>query len=1276
MRSLKSLLVVLVVILAVSAAPAWLRAQTASTGAVIGTVADPTGAVVPGAELKLENAATGTAYTATTNAAGQYSFYSVAPGTYKLTAAMQGFRTAVVSDLKVEVAKSHIVDVALELGELAQVVEVTAGAGVELQTTDATVGSVVGGEALLRLPTANRSVSSLLMIQPLTAPGRGVSNVEGGNVAGARSDQTVFMIDGGDATSNTEGGGGYNTGFEGVPEPMIPVPVDSIEEFRVSTTNPNATFGRSQGGQVSMTTKRGTNSIHGSVYWYHQNDNFNANSWTNNRTGVEEPELKDNRYGFSVGGPIIKDKTYLFGNYEGRRFPRSTIINRLVPTATMRQGILRFQDDAGGIISYDLAMSTACGPTNSDACDPRALGISPVVQTLWNSLPTGNDLSAGDGLNTIGFRFPVSSTLDTDFAVARLDQVINDKWTAFASFRYSRTDVPGTQQVDMINQVATRQNPLEPRFAVAGLNGQITPNLTSETRFSWLRHWWEWQTTPPSPQVAGTAAALQLAGEPGLVDEPINIDTQRARARVWNGKDTNITQNLTLAKGAHTLQFGGSYRRQDLFHFRTDKVTGGLTTAPIYWLERGSFTLVPPTNRPPTCGVGGVGSSNCIADGDEGSWDDLYNASLGIMDRAAQIGTRDGDLNPLPLGTNIVEDVLVEAFEGFFQDIWRASPSLTLTLGLTYQIQMPPEEAKGRQMMQVFADTGEPIFLDNYFEQRASAARAGQIYNPTIAYSPVGATSMTRPFRIDYGAISPRLSAAWNPSYDNPFFGNRKTVIRGGYAVTYTRMNGVGLVMTPALGVGLAEVLTCGAPGISGTCGAGGDPATNFRIGVDGSSVSIPAPGPAQIPFPVSAPFGEIRSFTLDPNLSLGRSHSLDLTWQRELPGNLILEFGYVGRLGKNLTQGADLNAMPRFFLDLASGQTLAQAWDVTATELRDGVDPAAVSPQPWFENQFGAGGTATFAADCTSDIVAGFLGDAFLFCGDFLGPAAFENNQVLINSFTTDGGKSWYHAGFISLRKRWSQGLTFEVNYTRAKSIDTLGYNQEYIIGASSPFDIDVDKRLSFWDHAHTLNSYWLWELPIGRGRALSIDSAAADKIVGGWYVSGIYTATSGAPQCVGGAGNFGGFLGETCAQPLSNFSTGGKGVHSGVTGSGNVGTIGDPATGGSGLNLFSDPEAVFNGLRRPLLSQDTRAGNEAIRGLSRWNVDLQVGKKTAITENVRIVFSFDLLNVFNHVELEDPCFFGCGGNLTLSNPRNFGVLTTQFAEPRTIQFGFRIEF
>ncbi|MFN2517406.1 MAG: hypothetical protein ABR556_14445, partial [Pyrinomonadaceae bacterium] len=177
--------------------------------------------------------------------------------------------------------------------------------------------------------------------------------------------------------------------------------------------------------------------LHGSAYWYHQNDNLNANTFTRNRLGQINPELKDNRYGFTLGGPIIKDKTFIFGHYEGRRFPQTGERVRYVPTDTLRQGILRFRDAAGNIVSYNLATSTQCA---GGVCDPRGVGISPVIRSIYNLMPVGNDTSVGDGLNTIGFRTTIPFTLKEEFVVGRIDHNISKNWQFMTSYRYGHTD--------------------------------------------------------------------------------------------------------------------------------------------------------------------------------------------------------------------------------------------------------------------------------------------------------------------------------------------------------------------------------------------------------------------------------------------------------------------------------------------------------------------------------------------------------------------------------------------------------------------------------------------------------------------------------------------------------------------------------------------------------------------------------------------------------------------------------------------------------------------
>jgi hypothetical protein len=256
-------------------------AQTSTTGIVLGTVSDPSGAAIADAAVVLRSTATNNLTTQTTNGAGQYTFVNVVPGTYEITVKKDGFRTSTVTALTVDVAKSYSVDVRLEIGAVTDSVVVSTEARVELQTTDAQVGDVIGGTTLSRLPTLTRDASELLTLQPGTTPydtpANGGFGNNGGTVAGARSDQNSISMDGIDITDNTVGGGATAVNF-------IPTGVESLEEFRVGVSNANSDFNRSSGGNITLISKSGTNAIHGDGYWFHQSDGYNANSWDLNHT--------------------------------------------------------------------------------------------------------------------------------------------------------------------------------------------------------------------------------------------------------------------------------------------------------------------------------------------------------------------------------------------------------------------------------------------------------------------------------------------------------------------------------------------------------------------------------------------------------------------------------------------------------------------------------------------------------------------------------------------------------------------------------------------------------------------------------------------------------------------------------------------------------------------------------------------------------------------------------------------------------------------------------
>lgn len=1262
--------------------------QTAATATVSGVVSDASEAVVPGAKVVLLDKATGLARTQETSSTGQYIFANVLPGNDTITVTMKGFIQAEVQ-LSVEIAKSYNINVTLKVGAATEVVEVTAGAGAELQTFDATVGNVVQGEEMVRLPNVNRSAMVYYDLQPLVAPTYrtgGINQVNSqATVAGSRSDQTTFTVDGIDATDNLIGGGVKPDSANVVDSP-VPLTSDSVQEFGVGTTNSNASYGRGEGGQFTFITKRGTNALHGALYEYLQNNDLNANTWDRNRVGIPNPKLEDNRFGGAVGGPIWKNHTFIFGNYEGRRFPQSSTISRIVPTDALRAGTLRFRDASGIVRDYPLATSTSCGSGNTSACDPRGLGLNPVVSALWSHLPKGNDSTVGDGLNTIGFRSTVSTPSSSNYGIGRLDHYFTDNWHFMGSVRYSeatsllnsQVDLGGLLKGDTLGQpAALHGESAQPHYFVAGLTGQIKPTLTNDLRFGYLRDWWWFPGVLPFPQVPGIAGAMEVAGgasaSGGLLDGPVDMNTLVARTQGANAKSYQIRDDLSWNKRHHLFQFGGDFRRITTYHYRNDKVIGSITALDIELDAAGAVTI-PAENRPPDCSV--TVTTFCLAAGDATRWNRLFAGTTGMIDNTNVLVTRDRNLNPLPLGSPLEANTYQNAVDFYFSDAWRIRPSLTITGGLNYQIQFAPVDSLGRTAFMIDDATGQTLTSTDYLNSARQAALQGNIYNPALAWLPSTKTSQKAVFNTDYGNVGPRIAAAWTPPFKNSlwehlFGGKGGSVFRAGYSITYDRMNTVWSVLEPMLGPTFAQTLNCRGPVIGGSCANSSNPTDAYRIGIDGPGI-VPAAPAVSSPLVVATPYGETFAYQPDPVIGTGHAHHIDFTIQRQLSSTMIVELGYVGTIARNMREVNDITSAPYFYKDKASGQTFAAAYDNVANQLRAGTLPSAVTPQPWFENQIGPGGTVTLATQDGSDFTAGLLRTLWQ-AMQFLLPQPITNLQVQRIWSGTDGGYSNYHAFFATLRKRPSKGLTFAFNYTLAKSLDDIGAVQNYPLEASSSFDHSIDYGPSFFDHRHVVTANWVYELPFGRGTRFSTGNQPLNKAIGGWYFSGIFKAASGLPltvaesnQAWGGGDTLG--LVVSGAIPI-NKPDFGNSVHSGVPGSGGVGIDGNPATGGSSLNIFADPQAVLADFRPIQVSKDGRSARGVLRGFPYWNFDLSLAKRTLVTERVAFLFSADFLNAFNHVVFNDP-------TLSMQDPASFGVISSQANNPRAIQFGLRLEF
>lgn len=1241
------------------------QTATATTGVVTGTISDSTGAVLPGVTVVLIDLNTNASRETVSTESGHYSFVSVLPGRYRMTASLQGFQQINISDLLVEVNKTSSFDLRLWVGSVTETVEVTAG-GVALQTHDSTIVNTLSEETVQRLPNPTRSLEAIQFNQPLAVPytaGADSNRTRAGSVAGARTDQNTYTLDGVDVSDNVVG----DNFLEALPSAVVPLPTESIEEFSAASTNANATFGRGSGAQFVVVTKRGTNRFRGSSYWYRQDDGLNANSWDRARLGQAKPPLEDNRGGFSVGGPLVRDKTFFFTNYEARRFPRTTQVQRTVPSDSLKAGILQFRDAVGNVNAYNLR-----------AIDPRGIGLNPVVASLWNLLPAGNDPSRGDGFNLIGFTAEADTSFNSDAVVLRLDHNFSGAWRLDGNYRFGSIREVGAAQADIGGLLpgntrgvptGTEDLPREPRFAAIGLNGQLTDRLLVDNRFSYVRAFLAFTRVSPFAQVTGTNVPLDVGG----VDEPVDVAIANARSQEANAHNYQFVSNSTWTRDKHTLLFGGSWRREYWYFLRNEQLAGSLTT-PVANVNTGNFVTIPTNLRPPTCSA--TLTTGCLVAADVNRFTQLYASMLGLVDNITVLAMRDTNLQPLPLGTPQDLQTTTDGFEFYVNDTWRLTPNFTVNAGLSYQFQLSPQEKLDRYAFLIDADTGEVLNSDVYLDRARAAASAGQPYNPRLAYQPLSASGRDNYYDVDWSNFGPRLAATWNPPGETGWLGNifkrDRTVLRGGYGLVFDRTNSVRHILS--LGMGYGENLTvlgprCNANGltVSGCDPAGAAPSSAYRIGVDGAA---PLPTHQAVSSPI-VPSGVTVATFADPAIKTGRTHSFNFSYQRELPWRTFLETGWVLRLGRELPQAWVLSSVPYFHLDNGSGQTFAQAHDAVAQQLRAGVPAASVTAQAWFENQLGTGQTAALAVAQSAAFIDGNLSGLWLQINQrriAAGRQPLSDEQIQTLWARGDGGRSFYHAFYTLVRRRMANGLTFNASYTLSRARDQAGVRQNVITAPSSGFDLDIDYGPSAFDRTHIFNLTSVYDLPFGRtGGGLS-------AITGGWYVAGIFSATSGVPLDVcQRAGVFGGGLAFTgCVGAIPNADIDGDtGVFTGVAGSNGIGTSGNPAAGGTGINMFEDPAQAYNAFRRVLVSQDPKAGRGTLRGLPRWNLDFAIGKKVQVAGSVNATFAAEIVNVFNSLQ-----YANSAASLNLANPANFGVITGQANTPRQVQIGVRVEF
>ena len=1246
--------------------------QGQGSTAIRGSIKDPAGAAVPGATVILTNPETNFKRDTTSNDNGQFEFGGLQPGVYNVEVEAKGFKKSVLTQVSALVSKPTDLEVAMEIGDLTQTVSIQVGASETLvNTQDASLGNNFVSQQITQLPLNARNVANLLSLQPAVTPT--------GYVAGGRSDQANITLDGVDVNEQQTG-----DAFS----PVLRVSPDTVEEFRVTTTNPNASQGRSSGAQVELITKHGDNEWHGNLFEYHRNTVTTANDFFNNSTiedgkSIPRPVLLRNNFGGSLSGPIKRDRLFFFYNYEGRRDARQTPVNRTVPLASLGQGLLKFvarrPDDSTTVVTLTTAqLNSLTTGFNNNTQTPTGLAlvdINPVTRNILAQAAAkypSNNCRVGDCLNTGGFQFNASVPADLRAHVLRFDYNITSDAKHLVYFR-------GNYQQD-----------------VTGGAPQFPDTLPTE---SWSHPWgivanYTW--TVSNNKVNNFRYGITREAFTNTGDSNVNAITFRsvfssdlfARTFRRTTPTTNITDDFSWVKGNHSLGFGTNLRivRNNRENF-TNSFDNGITNQSFY---SGSGNVLSNPINANLAQLTGLPIGTAI---DQSFVTPTRHAFAALIGRLSQYTANfnfNVDGTPLPINAPVVRSFATEELDLYAQDVWKVRDNFTLTYGLRYGLSRPVYERNGFQ-------TRPSVGLQEYLQLRFAAAERGENFDEPLSVDLAG-PEHNRPgfYPLDKNNFQPRVAVAWSPAFKSGFlaslFGREKqSTLRGGFAITNDYFG-------QALAVNFDGNNTLGFnPSITPS-------ANTFNVtnrpgplitGLGQSIRGLPfITVPGNVTFPQTQPqdFERRIEGSLDTNLVSPINYSWNFTYGRQFGKGIYVETSYIGRLARNLLATRDVMQVNNI-KDPKSGQDWYTAARILEAHRVAGTPISAIPNVPWFENMyaageiddifFGAGLTNSQAAyavmaagpasggrtpDC--DDFCFEFGDDWTFLQDTLDffssrQLFFQSQYGALSAFGTIASSD-YHGATVSVRQRM-RGLTWDFNYTFSKSIDDAsGLQTSGVFGAAfitNALRQRDNRAVSDFDIRHIVNFNSIWDIPIGRGRHfLNGANKWTNAILGGWSLTSIFRYNSPLP--VSSPVDVGGWP--------TNWNVRSWSVPLGPIQS-------NPTRGGNGQapNLFGDPVAAYRSFRSPAPGE-TGARN-ILRGMPFFTLDAGLYKSFGMpwSEKHKLTFRWETFNVTNTQFLTGNADVTNGLDPQFGSPGpTFFNFTGIQGNPRIMQFALRYDF
>jgi hypothetical protein len=1255
---MKSFTRILMVALALLIAQIAVQAQT--TGTVSGTVSDPNGAAVVGATVKLNNAATGAARTTVTGDKGDFGFNQIQPGAYSITVETTGFKKAVATDITVEVSKVAQVTIALEVGQASESVTVTSAQEV-INTSSPSLTNVINTRQVKDLPLPTRNPMDLAALQAgIAVNGSGTRTA---SVAGLRGSATNVTQDGINAMDNFV----KTDSFFALTSPSL----NSIDEFSITTGTTGSDAGRGV-AQVNMVTKSGSNVFHGSLFYLMRNSALEASPWFNNWAGSKangskvspRPDEHQHFFGFTLGGPIYflnfgegvkplyngKDKSFFFFSYEGFREKFQATRNRTVLTPEARSGLFRYVGTNGVLQTVNLL---AVGNQHA---------LNPITLAKLNAMPASNNTLIGDGLNTAGALFNVVGSDPNDKYVFRLDQqlVKSERFgTHKLEFVYNRAhfilhpDTFNGIEAPFPGGTDAGQSSIRSLFT-----GAVHSDFGSATNiFRYGRQWapvkFVRDSDPSAPFVVF-----------GSVTTYDNTFMSQGRNTIVN----QFSDNFVMPKGAHIISMGTDVQKvyADTFN------DAGINT-----------TINMGTNGSNPDGILAASFPFSVAA-------DVTRARPIYADLVGNLASASATFNVTSATSGFVQGATrSRIFQQkqvaiFAQDQWRAKSSLTLSYGVRWEFQGVPTIPNGLAIQPNAKDLcGVSGSCANLFNPNAPAGPPPGV--ATLNF--VDGTTGIPLYKNDWNNFAPFVGVAYSPHFDKGFlhtlFGAPgSSAFRAGYSISYLQDGFT--VVSNALGTGTTNaglIQSSANTTPTGVLTSGGVPlpALTFTMPLTDKQNFDINPGNGL--------------WAIDPNLRVPYVQQWNFGFEREIFKDTAIEIRYTGNHAIKVLRAVDFNEVNIFENGFLDEFKRAQA-NLTLNGGSSFADPAHGGNAAGFALPILSRFFTGFANTSTS----GFASSAFISnllnnnVGTFANSLAFSNtykanrqsatvglpanffvanpNAAFARLLTNDS-MSNYNSLQIEFRRRFSQGLQFQADYTFSKSLTDAtdaAQSQSDLVNFRTLRNKHLDYRQSNQDQTHRFVANGIYELPFGKGKSfLSDGGGIVDQIVGGWSIGAIVSWQTRPPFFISaGRTTFNSFNAGNNPAQLVGISFADFKKNLGIFRRPEGIYFINPAI----LNITTNPTTgrfVSSTLRTGLMAAPAPGtfGNfplNSIAGPSYFNVDASIVKRFRVGERVRLELKTTMINMLNH-----PNFIYGTQNFDATN---FGLIQSQSGGSRIVHF------